>query len=674
MSHHQTQSRETSLQSSMTRRRFVQAGAGLGATMAFPSILKAGLTKGTPKIAVIGADGMDPTLLHQYAAQGLLPNCKKLIDAGGFRKLRTTVPPQSPVAWATFVSGLDPGGHSIYDFITRDPATMIPELSTARTSAPGKMIEWGEYQFPLSSSKLELCRQGPAIWDVLQDAGVPSWALRAPVNYPPSETDAKTLCGLTAPDIHGSYGIFSFYTTDPRETDRDPNGGSIRRVRFIRGVAYCTLKGPMNSFKKDAAASEVEFTVERDPDHPLARIRIQEKDVLLKEGEWSDFVPVRFTLLKHLVDVSGICRFYLKQVRPYLELYVSPINIDPTNPAFPVTTPTKYSKEIADEVGFFYTQGMAEETPALSSGVLNDAEFRQNALYVLDSDIKIFRSQLNDFKEGFFYSYFSSLDMNSHMFWRTIDTKHPLYTPELAKEHGDHLPTLYRRIDSYIGDVMEHMGGDGQIYIASDHAFTSFRRQFNLNSWLLDNGYAAMKNRLDRDSTPNFVNNDWTRTQVYGLGINSMYLNMAGREPDGIVKSGSEADRLRDEIIAKLVTVRDPQTGDQIIRRVIKPDQFFRHTSGDRVPDLIVCYNDNYRASWDTILGAYPQEQVLDNLDPWSGDHCMDPDFLSGVLLTNAPLNTNDPALEDLAPTIIKAFGVKVPEIMKGKNISPEKA
>lgn len=653
----------------VTRRRFCKT-AGMGASaLAFPSFLKGGLTKATPKVAVVGADGMDPTLLHQYAAQGLMPHCKKLLDAGGFRKLKTTLPPQSPVAWATFVSGLDPGGHGIYDFITRDPSTLTPELSTARTEAPKRFMNWGDYQFPLSSSKLELCRQGPAVWDVLQTAGVPSWALRAPVNYPPSPTKAKTLCGLTAPDIHGSYGIFSFYTTNPTRENGDVNGGSIQRVRFIKGVAYCTLGGPENSFRKDNASSAVDFTVERDPDAPMVRVKIQEHDVLLKQGEWSTFVPLNFTLVKHLAEVPAICRFYLKQVRPHLELYVSPVNIDPADPAFPVSTPKSFSKEIAREVGRFYTQGMAEETTALSAGVLSDAEFREHALYVLDTDIKIFTSQLNDFREGFFYSYFSSLDMNSHMFWRTIDTKHPLYTPELAKEHGDHLPTLYRRIDAYVGSLIEHMGHDGHIYIASDHAFTSFRRQFNLNAWLLDEGYSTLKNRLDRSAAPNFVNTEWKQTRAYGLGINSLYLNVSGREPDGIVRAGDDADHLRDELIAKLTAVRDPQTGEQIIRRVMKPDKSFRHVSGDRVPDIIVCYNDNYRASWDTILGGYPQEHVLDNKDPWSGDHCMDPDFLSGVLLTNAPLKTDKPALEDLAPTIINTFEVKVPEVMKGKNI-----
>lgn len=655
--------------SNLSRRRFCRV-AGAGA-LSFPSILKAGLSKRVPKVAVVGADGMDPTLLHQYAAAGLMPNCKKLMDAGGFSKLRTTMPPQSPVAWASFISGMDPGGHGIYDFITRDPATRAPELSTASTAPPKNSVELGKYTIPLSSSKLELSRRGPALWDVLQDAGVPSWALRAPVNYPPSDTDAKTLCGLTAPDIHGSYGIFSFYTTNSTQETRDVAGGHIERVRLQRGLAYCSLRGPDNSFNRENPLTEIQFTIERDPERDLVRIRIQEHDLVMRLGEWSAFLPVKFQMVPYFAEVTGICRFYIKQIRPQLEVFCSPVNIDPSNPAFPITTPSDYSKDLVEQVGRFYTQGMAEATSALTSGVLSDAEFRQQALDVLDTDLRIFRSQLNDFKEGMFYSYFSSLDLNSHMFWRTIDTKHPLYTPELAKEHGDHLPMLYRRIDAYVGDLLEHVGPEGHVYVASDHAFTSFRRQFNLNGWLLDQGYARMKNRLDRDAAPNFINNDWSGTRAYGLGINSLYLNVRGREPDGVVNSGSDYERLRDELAAKLSEVRDPQNGERVILRVVKPEKIFRNTDGNphHKPDLIVCYNDNYRASWDTILGGYPKEHVLDNTDPWSGDHCMDPDFLSGVLLTNAPVKVKDPALEELAPTIIKSFGVGVPELMKGRDL-----
>ncbi len=654
---------------SVSRRRFVQ-GAAMGA-LGFPGLIRASSLKSPPKIAVVGADGMDPTLLHKYAAAGLLPNCKKLIDAGGFSKLRTTVPPQSPVAWATFISGMDPGGHGIYDFITRDPSTRAPELSTASTAPPKNSVELGKYTVPLSSSKLELSRQGPAVWDVLQEAGVPSWALRAPVNYPPDNTKARSLCGLTTPDMHGSYGIFSFYTTDPSRDPGDVSGGSIERIRLQRGLAYCALRGPDNSFTPSQPRSEIQFTIERDADHDLVRIRIQEHDLLLKLGEWSDFIDVKFTMVPWLAEVTGICQFYVKEVRPQLQVYCSPVNIDPKAPAFPVSTPSDYSKEIVEQVGRYYTQGMAEATSALSQGVFSDAEFRQQATMVLEKDIEIFRSQLPSFKHGLFYAYFSSLDLNSHMFWRTIDPKHPLYTPELEKQHGDHLPSLYRKIDGFIGELMEHVGPEGQVFIASDHAFTSFRRQFNLNSWLLDNRYSRLKNRLDRDAAPNFANTDWSGTYAYGLGINSLFLNVKGREPDGIVNPGDEYEKLRDQLAAELCEARDPQTGEKPVRRVVKPEAVFRNTRGNphHKPDLIVCYSDNYRASWDTILGGYPAEHVLDNKDAWSGDHCMDPDFLSGVLLTNAKIKADSPGLDELAPTILHAFNVPVPDTMAGRNL-----
>ena len=653
-----------------SRRRFCRATAGAAAALAIarPAHASGGRArKKRARVAVIGADAMDPALLREFVGRGLMPHCARLLREGRFRKLRTTVPPQSPVVWSTFISGLDPGGHGIYDFITRDPATLAFELSTAVTSAPGHFLRVGGVRIPLSGGRLESRRLGPTLWRVLGEAGVPAVALKAPVNYPPTPTRARTLSGLATPDLHGSYGIFSLFTSDPGAESRDVPGGQIERVRLARHLAHCTLRGPENLFNPDRRAAEIEFSVERDPEHPLARVRIGSHDILLREGEWSGWLDVKFALLGPVVEVQAACRFYLKRVRPHLELYVSPLNIDPAKPALPISTPAGYSRELVAQVGRFYTEGMAEETAALSAGVFSDAEYRVQALHVLEEDLRLFRSQLARFRDGFFFVYFSSLDLNSHCFWRARDRAHPLYTAELEREHGDFLPSLYARIDGFVGEVIEHVGSEGQVHVISDHGFTSFRRQFNLNSWLLDHGFSSLRDPASRSPAPGFENTDWGRTRAYGLGINSLYLNLEGRERDGIVPPGADAERLRTELIAGLEAVRDPKDGRRVIRRVVRPESVFRTTAGDRVPDLIVCYDDNYRASWDTILGGYPVEHVLDNRDPWSGDHCMDPDLLPGVLLTTADLRVEDPAMEDMTPSILRAFGVPVPGAMKGR-------
>jgi predicted AlkP superfamily phosphohydrolase/phosphomutase len=374
-------------------------------------------------------------------------------------------------------------------------------------------------------------------------------------------------------------------------------------------------------------------------------------------------------MLGALVDVSGICRFFLKSVSPYAELYVSPVNIDPADPTMPISTPESYAKELVEEVGYFYTQGMPEDTSALSARVLNDDEYRQQATFVLEERMRFFRHELNRFREGFLFFYFSSLDLDSHAFWRSIDPHHPLYTEELNRKHGDFLPWLYHRIDEAVGMAMQQMDDKTLLMVISDHGFVSFRRQFNLNSWLMDNGYARPLNRMDRGQTSYFMNTDWSGTKAYGLGINSLYLNIRGREPDGIVEPGEEAEALRSELIARLTSIVDEKTGSRAIRNVYRPEEIYSGAHVGAAPDLVVCYNENYRASWDTILGKYPREVLLDNLDPWSGDHCMDPAFLSGVFMCNRPLQVKQPALQDLSPAILSAFGVPSPGSMRDRKV-----
>jgi len=652
----------------LSRRDFLRTAGGAAvalSTMGCPAIVRSsGKQK---KIIVLGIDGMDPRLLIKYMNQGRMPNCKRLMRMGRFTPIATSDPPQSPVAWSNFISGTNPGGHGIFDFIARDPETLRPYLSTSKTEAPARTLDIGKYAIPISSAKTELLRKGPTLWNILQDAGIESTAFRVPVNFPPSASSARTLAGITTPDIHGSYGIFSFYTDSPEHRPGDVAGGYIERLRLYNHHADCTLKGPSNSFRKDGAQVDVPFSLDLDRPNRMAYIRIQDRSLLLREGEWSDWVTVKFPMLSMLADVSGICRFYLKKADPFVELYVTPVNIDPADPTMPICTPEGYSSELVDEVGLFYTQGMPQDTAALSAGVFNDDDFRDQATFVLEERMRFFDYELNNYNNGFLYFYFSSLDLDSHAFWRAIDPGHPLYTPELAKEYGDFIPWLYSRMDQAVGKAMQLLDDQTQMYVVSDHGFASFRRQFNLNSWLMDNGYAKAKNRFDRGHGNFFSTTDWPATQAYGLGINSMYLNIKGREPDGIVAPGEEAEALKTRLIAQLKSVRDPQNGQQVITNVYRPEEIYSGPFVEMAPDLTVCYNMHYRASWDTILGKYPKEVILDNLDPWSGDHCMDSQFLPGVLLSNKSWDLMSPALSDLAPTILNHCNLPIPPEMTGR-------
>ncbi len=655
----------------MTRRESMRlTGAAVAAaTLGFPAILRAGSASSIRRLMVLGIDGMDPVLASSFMNKGLMPHCARLSKLGCFSPLRTTVPPQSPVAWSTFISGLNPGGHGIYDFITRDALTMVPILSTTKIAPSKHTLNIGNYTLPLSSAKPEMLRQGPTLWKLLEEQGILSTIYKAPVNFPPVDSDSRTLSGMTTPDIHGSYGIFSYYTSSPRERNRQAPGGAVHRVQFHKQHAECKLTGPVNVYRQDMAAMEIPFKVDLDPKSPLARVRIQNADLLLAEGGWSDWVTVHFNMLPLVGDITGICRFYLKKARPHLELYVSPINIDPANPAMPISTPKNYARELAAELGPFYTQGMPEDTSALSAKVLDDSDYRSQAMLVLDERLRAYQHELTRFKDGFFFFYFSSLDLNSHAFFRTLDVHHPLYTEKLARQHGDFIPWLYRQMDQVVGMAMDRIDPNTALLVMSDHGFTTFRRQFNLNAWLMDNGYAQPKNRFQRGRTDSFQNVDWSKTAAYGLGINGLYLNLKGREVNGIVDRDTEADALMNRLTRELTAIRDPLDGQPAIHRVIRSSRYFQGACLDLAPDMIVCYNNHYRASWDTILGKYPKQIMLDNTDPWSGDHCMDPEFIPGTLISNLKLTQADPGLEDLAPTILRLFGVPPAAGMKGRMV-----
>lgn len=621
------------------------------------------------KVLVLGMDGMDPQLLQRFMDEGKLPNFKRLAEQGDFRPLTTSNPPQSPVAWSNFITGMNPGGHGIFDFIHRDPNTMLPYLSTSRVEPPQRTLNLGSWVLPLSSGKVSLLRQGKAFWEILAEHGTPATVYRVPANFPPVESPARTFAGMGTPDILGTYGTFSFYTDDPPDNAESISGGRIYPVRVENFRVAAQLVGPENTFRKQGGAATVDFTVWVDPVEPVAKIAVQEHEFLLQVGEWSDWVQVEFELIPYLASATGICKFYLKQTQPHFQLYVTPINLDPSAPALPLSTPEDYAQELAEQVGFFYTQGIAEDTKALSGGILTQDEFLQQARMVLADQRKVFDLEWARFQEGLLFFYFSSLDQNAHMLWRFMDERHPNYDPQLADKYAGVLEKLYQEMDEVVGTVLEKVDENTTLLILSDHGFAPFYRSFNLNTWLLDNGYVFLQDASQREQTEFLLNVEWSRTRAYGLGLNALYLNLRGRERYGTVMPGVEAEQLLDEIIRKLLSVTDPETGRPVMTRVDRATEVYTGPYVTEAPDLLVGYNRGYRAGWDTILGKFPRAVLEDNRNEWSGDHCMDFRLVPGVLLSNKKLRAAAPALTDLAPTILAEFGIEKTEEMVGQSV-----
>ncbi len=616
------------------------------------------------KVVVLGFDGMDPQLVKRYMAEGRMPNFAKLADSGDFKTLGTSVPPQSPVAWSNFITGMNPGGHGIFDFIHRDPTNMLPISSTTRTEGAKRTLKLGRWVIPLSGGKVENLRKGRAFWTILEDHGVPTTIFRVPANFPPVPSKGKSLSGMGTPDLLGSFGTFSFYTDDPPPNRDDISGGVVYPVQLLNNAVEAKLVGPKNTFLSDEPDATIPFRVWRDPEYPTARIEIQGHEILLQEREWSDWVQVKFELIPHLQSVSGICRFYLKEVRPHFKLYVTPINIDPSDPALPISTPESYAKELHDCCGFFYTQGMPEDTKALSWGVFDYHDFQSQSENVLQERLRFFDHVFGQFHQGLLFFYFSSTDLDAHMFYNMIDPQHPSYDPEKAKKYGGVLASVYENMDRVVGEVLQRLDQNTTLIVMSDHGFAPFRRAVHLNTWLKDQGYVKLLDESKQEESSYFLNVDWANTRVYGLGFNGLYVNLKGREAYGCVDP-KDKEALLQEVSEKLLALRDPENGERIIDRVYRAEDVYSGDQLDHAPDLVIGYRRGYRASWETTIGSFPRVWISDNLDPWSGDHCMAAELVPGIILSNKKIQVPAPKLYDLAPTILAEFGVqKTPEMV----------
>lgn len=625
---------------------------------------------GDRRLIVLGIDGMDPQLLRQFMREGKMPNFAKLAAQGDFRELATSTPPQSPVAWSNLITGMNAGGHGIFDFIHRDPKTMTLYFSASRVEAPKHALHIGNWVIPLGGGSAEQLREGPAFWQILDQHGIPNTIVRIPSNFPPVAAKGKTLSGMGTPDLRGTYGTFTYYTDDPAAMPGPVEGGQVVAVQVENSRVASQLIGPDNTFHKDSAPATEPFSVAVDPLQSVAEVAVQGQEFVLREGEWSDWIRVKFQLLPLFSSVKGMCRFYLKQAHPRFELYVSPMNMDPADPALPISTPSNYSGVLSDEAGEFHTLGIAEDTKALSDGMLDDGEYLQQARTVLAEYRRIFDREFPKFGKGAFFFYFSSLDLNSHMFWRLIDPKHPEYNAALAAQNGSAIADFYQQMDEVLGEVLRKVDDHTTLLVVSDHGFAPYYRSFNLNTWLLRNGYIKMKSEgAASDSNEPFAGVDWSQTRAYGLGLNGLYINLRGREKNGIVEPGIAAENLMAEIHEKLLAVKDPAANLPVITSIDFARQAYQGPLAQKGPDMLVGYNRGYRAGWKTILGSFPAEEIEDNTNPWSGDHCMDPRLVPGVLLSNRKITAETPALTDIAPTILAEFGVKKTDSMIGQSV-----
>src|SRR5262249_38399998 len=277
-----------------------------------------------------------------------------------------------------------------------------------------------------------------------------------------------------------------------------------------------------------------DFVCYIDAERRFVKIVAGSEERMLKVGEWSDWVPIELPLAAYQ-KLHAEVRFFAKQLDPYFELYASPMNIDPLSPALPISTPSSYAAELAEATGRFYSQGMPEDTKGLKTGALTRDEFLEQARLAGEENARQYKYVADRFRDGLLFYYFGNVDQVSHMMWRARDPHHPAYDPSTDPKYARVIEDLYAGVDPTVGDAAGRPGPDDLLVVMSDHGFTSWRRSFNLNSWLRDNGYLAVRNPYLRDDPGNFANVDWSNTRAYGLGLNGLYVNVKGRERNGVV-------------------------------------------------------------------------------------------------------------------------------------------
>ena len=612
---------------------------------------------GHPRVILLGVDGLDPRILETMLARGELVNFRRLREQGGLARLATSNPAHSPNAWTCIATGCDAGEHGVFDFILRDPETYRLDLAVLRRN-PSNPLGRREGMFlPV--------RRCPAFWEVLSEAGVPATVLRWPVTFPPDAVTGRALSGLGVPDIKGGLGSYTFYTTRAAAAGEE-GGGKVAVVQPSGNVVETVIEGPSIAGLTGAKRATVPLRVVLGPDGRRVRLVVEGESRELEVGQWSGYVHLRFKA-GLAGSVAGLAAFYLKAVEPHLELYLSPVEVDPLEPAFPISSPGSYARELAEAIGSYHTLGMPEDTHAVTEGRLDLDAFLHLCHQINAERERMLVHELSRFDDGLLALVADTSDRLQHMFWVTRDPGHPLYDAALARRYGHVIPDVYRYADRLLGHVLAASGDKTAVLVVSDHGFAPFRRAVHLNRWLVENGLMLLDEApADAEGGALFRHVVWEETSAYALGFGGIYVNIQGREGRGAIAPGADYRTVCEQVASRLTVLRDPQSGQRPVRRVYFRDELYHGPHAGAGPDLVVGLAPGYRVSWQTALGGAPEGLLEDNRKLWSGDHIVDPSFVPGVLLASQPLKGAHLRQADVAPTVLNAFAVPKSEAMRG--------
>ena len=612
------------------------------------------------RVILLGFDGMDYTLTEGMMDRGELPNFDRLRKEGSFCPLRSTDPPLSPVAWSTFATGVNPGKHNIFDFLSRDPKNYLPLLSCSSVH-PGKSYRWGRWLVPLSKARISLLRKSRSYWSLLGQEGIPSLVLRVPITFPPEKFKGIQLAGLGTPDLRGTQGSSTLFSTSLS----DASLLADNRVCFLERegeILKGEIEGPPHPFLDGSPLMRVPFTLRLLPDGG-AELKVQRERVVLRVNAFSPWVRIAFSAGP--LTVWGLSRWVLRRTEPDVEVYLAPLQIDPEEPSMPISYPGTFAPYLAKRFGSFATLGMAEDTWALNEAILDDRLFLDQ---VYDAQVERERAFWDGWekqREGVLTAVFEATDRIQHMFWRYTDSSSPAPRDTDSPASTDAIPEVYRRMDRFLGEVLSRKKSDEAVLVVSDHGFNLFRRGFHLNSWLKREGYLVLQEGFT-ESGKWFANVDWSKTKAYGTGLSGLFLNRKGRERDGFL-TRQEAEALQREIQEKLTKVKD---GDErVFDAVFRREEIYEGPYVENAPDIVLGYRPGFRVSWESAVGFVDDRLLSDNTRRWSGDHSFTAAKVPGIFFSDRKVGVTDPGLIDIAPTLLSLFGVPKPSFLEGRDL-----
>ena len=620
------------------------------------------------RLIVIGFDGQEPRITERLMAEGRLPNFSALAESGGYSRLRSTFPSITPVAWSSFTTGTNPGKHNIFDFLDRDPRTYLPRLSSTEIGSVKRVLKLGKLRIPLSKPSIRLLRKSKPFWTILGEHNIWSTIIRVPITFPPDKFYGAQLGAMCIPDLLGTQGTFLLFTTRPGGESFQEGG--LRFELSANGSKDSfegTIEGPENTFFKDNPPMTLPLKIDLDRAANRALVSVNGESVDLEPGELSDWVKLSFKAIAGM-KVNGICRMMITEMDDHLSLYVSPINIEPDKPVMPISHPSYYSSYLEKKLGSYATLGLAEDTWALNEKVTDDRTFMTQTNDIDDEREVMLFTALDRLRKGVLVTVFDASDRVNHMFWRYTEDGHPAAAGIDEPEYANAIEEQYLRNDQIVGKLMKRLGDGDVLWVMSDHGCTSFRRGVNLNAWFLEHGYLALKDGAD-GSEEWLQSVDWSRTKAYAVGLVGIFLNIKGREEEGIVEAGEEAEALKAELKAHFDGLRDEEKNEIAINEAFDTDRLYRGPYKGNAPDLLIGYNHGYRISWNCASGVVAGSVFEDNTKAWSGDHIVDPRLVPGVFLANHPIDADDPGIIDLAPTALTLFGLRPPAHMEGRPV-----